>query len=132
MQWLIGVSVVSALLLFILLLSLGNGFFETAFSDPVKGIKWSIILVTMVSLLAFTIKILAKMTFSSLHLSRDSEEREQLAHFYLALKHETTISENERQLILQSLFSRSDTGLLKEDSAPTMPNGMLDKINIGK
>ncbi len=130
MKWLIGVSVVSSLLLFILLMSLGTDFFETAFSDPVKGIKWSIILITLVSLLAFSIKILARMTFSSLHLSRDAEEREQLTHFYLSLRHEKAVSDEERQLILQSLFSRSDTGLLKEDSAPTMPNGMLDKIQV--
>jgi hypothetical protein len=25
---------------------------------------------------------------------------------------------------MQSLFSRADTGLLKEDSAPTMPSGI--------
>jgi len=132
MYWLIGVSLVSALLLFILLMSLGNGFFETAFSDTVKGIKWSIILITLVSILAFSIKLLAKMTFSSLHLSRDAEEREQLTHFYLALKHDTSVSDNDRQLILQSLFSRSDTGLLREDSAPTMPNSMVEKIVNGK
>jgi hypothetical protein len=122
MKWLIGVSVTASLFLFILLISLGNGFFETAFSDAVKGIKWSIILITLVSLLAFSIKVLAKMAFSSLHLSRDAEEREQLTHFYLALKHDSTVSDSDRQLILQSLFSRSDTGLLKEDSAPTMPS----------
>lgn len=127
MQRVIWVSVVSSLFLFILLMSLGSGFFETAFSDAVKGIKWSIILITLVSLLAFSIKILAKMAFSSLHLSRDAEEREQLTHLYLALKHDSAVSDSDRQLILQSLFSRSDTGLLKEDSAPTMPSGIIEK-----
>jgi hypothetical protein len=128
MKWLVGVSVLSALFLFTLLMTLGTGFFETAFSDTVKGIKWSIILITLVSFLAFAIKILAKMTFSSLHLSRDAEEREQLTHFYLALKKDTSIEPEERQLILQSLFSRADTGLLKEDSSPTMPSSFVDKF----
>lgn len=132
MNWLIGISVISALFLFILLMSLGTGFFETAFSDPVKGIKWSLILITLVSFLAFAIKILAKMTFSSLHLSRDAEEREQLTHFYLALKKDTTIEPEERQLILQSLFSRADTGLLKEDSSPTMPTSIIEKFSNNK
>lgn len=127
--WLIGVSLVACLLLFILLFSLGDGFFDTAFSDKMKGIKWSIILITIVSLLAFTIKILAKMTFSSFHLSRDAEEREQLTHFYLALKKDTEINEQERQLILQSLFSRADTGLLKDDSSPTMPTSIIEKFS---
>ncbi|WP_348800412.1 DUF6161 domain-containing protein [Flavobacterium adhaerens] len=129
LNWLIGVSVVASILLFTLLMSLGTDFFKTAFSDPVKGIKWSIILITIVSLLAFSIKILAKLTFSSFHLSRDAEEREQLTHFYLALKKDTTIQAEERQLILQSLFSRADTGLLKEDSSPTMPSSFLEKIS---
>lgn len=128
LSWLIKISVTSAILLFILLMSLGTDYFESAFNDKIKGIKWSIILVTIVSLLAFTIKILSKMTFSSFHLSRDAEEREQLTHFYLALKKDTTIEPEERQLILQSLFSRADTGLLKEDSSPTMPTSIIEKF----
>lgn len=132
LNWLIGVSVVSAVLLFILLMLLGTKYFEEAFNDKIKGIKWSIILITIVSLLAFTIKILSKMTFSSFHLSRDAEEREQLTHFYLALKKDTTIEPEERQLILQSLFSRADTGLLKEDSSPTMPSTSIIEKFTGK
>ncbi|MFV5695425.1 DUF6161 domain-containing protein [Flavobacterium sp. LB3P122] len=132
LNWLIKVSVVASILLFTLLMSLGTDYFETAFNDKVKGIKWSIILITIVSLLAFTIKILSKMTFSSFHLSRDAEEREQLTHFYLALKKDTTIEPQERQLILQSLFSRADTGLLKDDSSPTMPTSIIEKFAGGK
>ena len=124
---LIGFSVISAILLFALLFFIGDDYFKSVFSDNLKGIKWSIILITIVSLLAFCIRILARLTFSSYHLSRDAEEREQLTHFYLALKHDTSVSDNDRQLILQSLFSRSDTGLLKEDSAPTMPSGIMEK-----
>ncbi len=96
-----------------------------------KGIKWSIILITIISLLAYGIKILARLTFSTYHLSRDAEEREQLTHVYLALKKDTSVEEVDRHLILQSLFSRSDTGLLKEDSSPTMPSGIVEKY-IGK
>jgi F0F1-type ATP synthase membrane subunit b/b' len=129
LNWLIKTSVTAAALLFILLMSLGTKYFEEAFNDRIKGIKWSIILLTIVSLLAFTIKILSKMTFSSFHLSRDAEEREQLTHFYLALKKDTAIEPEERQLILQSLFSRADTGLLKDDSSPTMPTSIIEKFS---
>jgi hypothetical protein len=129
LNWLIKTSVIAAILLFILLMTLGTEFYETAFNDRIKGIKWSIILITIVSLLAFIIKILSKMTFSSFHLSRDAEEREQLTHFYLALKKDTTIEPEERQLILQSLFSRADTGLLKDDSSPTMPTSIIEKFS---
>lgn len=132
LNWLIKISVTAAILLFVLLMSLGTEYFEVAFNDKIKGIKWSIILVTIVSLLAFTIKILSKLTFSSYHLSRDSEEREQLTHFYLALKKDTAIEPEERQLILQSLFSRADTGLLKDDSSPTMPTSIIEKFSGGR
>lgn len=129
LNWLIKISVTAAILLFVLLMSLGTEYFEVAFNDKIKGIKWSIILVTIVSLLAFSIKILSKLTFSSYHLSRDAEEREQLTHFYLALKKDTAIEPEERQLILQSLFSRADTGLLKDDSSPTMPTSIIEKFS---
>lgn len=127
--WLIILIVFAANGLFILLFQIPDGMLLKVFEDKVTAIKWSIILVTMVSLLAYGIKILARLTFSSYHLSRDAEEREQLTHFYLALKQDTSVTDNDRQLILQSLFSRADSGLLKEDSSPTMPtSGIIDKI----
>lgn len=133
LDWLIKISLYSSLLLFILLISLGNNFYQNVFNDHIKGIKWSLILITIVSIIVFIIRILAKLYMSSLHLSRDSEEREQLTHFYLALKKDTTIEPEERQLILQSLFSRADTGLLKEDSSPTMPTtSIIEKFSGSK
>jgi len=78
--------------------------------------------------LAYGIRVLARITFSSFHLARDAEEREQLTHIYLALKKDTTIDQEERKLIMQSIFSRADTGLLKEDSSPTMPGNIMSNI----
>lgn len=127
--WLIILIVFAANGLFILLFQIPDGMLLKVFDDKVTAIKWSIILVTMISLLAYGIKILARLTFSSYHLSRDAEEREQLTHFYLALKQDTSVSDNDRQLILQSLFSRADSGLLKEDSSPTMPtSGIFERL----
>ncbi|WP_232115434.1 MULTISPECIES: DUF6161 domain-containing protein [Tenacibaculum] len=98
----------------------------------VKGnaqtIKWSVIYVTFISFLAYGIKALHKVVFSSFHLARDSEEREQLTYFYLALIKEKAVDEKDKNLIMQSLFSRADTGLLKDDSSPTMPNDIMGKI----
>jgi len=69
--------------------------------------------------------------FSSFHLSRDCQERHTLTYFYLALLKENEIAPEEKQLIIQSLFSRSDTGLLKDDGSPSMPNDFAGKL-IGK
>jgi hypothetical protein len=56
------------------------------------------------------------------HLARDSEERYTLTYFYLSLLKDSNVDEKDRQLIIQSLFSRAETGLLKDDSSPTMPS----------
>lgn len=81
-----------------------------------------ILFVTLLSIYAFLIKALSKMAFSSFHLQRDAEEREQLTHVYLALTHEKEDMDIEaRNIVLQALFSRADTGLLSGDSGPTMP-----------
>lgn len=132
MDMLIRISLFGSTILFIILLAIGNNYYLNIFNDTVKGIKWSLILITIISLLVFIIRILSKLYMSSLHLSRDAEEREQLTHFYLALKKDTTIEPEERQLILQSLFSRADTGLLKDDSSPTMPTSIIEKFTGGR
>lgn len=90
-------------------------------NDKSAAIRWSIVYITLISFLAFGLKALIKYMFSSFHLSRDSEERYTLTYFYLSLINEKKVSDADRTLILQSLFSRADTGLLKDDAAPTMP-----------
>ncbi|MEN9370567.1 MAG: hypothetical protein RI952_1432 [Bacteroidota bacterium] len=97
-----------------------------------QAIKWSIIYVTFISFLAFGIRALNKVAFSSFHLARDSEEREQLTYVYLSLKKDNAIEEKDRILILQSLFSRAETGLLKDESGPTMPSNDLTSKIFGK
>jgi hypothetical protein len=89
--------------------------------DKCKAIRWSIVFLAFLSILIYGIKTLNKVTFSSFHLARDAEERYQLTHVYLALINEKALEKEDRLLVMQSLFSRADTGLLKEDSSPSMP-----------
>lgn len=96
--------------------------------DKSAAIRWSIIYITFISFIAFCIRALTKVMFSSFHLARDCEERHTLTYFYLSLTKESEVSQEDRQLIMQSLFSRADTGLLKEESGPTMPNDITGKI----
>lgn len=70
---------------------------------------------------AFLMKVLSRLTFSAFHLMRDAEEREQLTYLYLSLSHETDVDNTSREIILQALFSRSETGLLAQEHGPTMP-----------
>ena len=97
-------------------------------SDKSAAIRWSIVYVTLISFMAFCIRAVTKVMFSSFHLARDCEERHTLTYFYLSLLKDSKVDDKDRQLIMQSLFSRAETGLLKDDSSPTMPNDAISKI----
>jgi hypothetical protein len=129
--WLSGLIVFTLVAIGLLIWTLSEistGNIEKIFQNTGTAIKWSVIYITLISFLAFAIKIFSKLTFSSFHLVRDAEEREQLTYVYLALQKEKGIDQTERHLIMQSLFSRADTGLLKDDSSPTMPGNIVDKF----
>lgn len=102
-----------------------NSFFD---GDKSAAIRWSIIYITFISFMAYCIRAVNKVMFSSFHLARDCEERHALTYFYLALFESSDVTDNERELIMQSLFSRAETGLLKDDSSPAMPNDIAGKI----
>ncbi|WP_291148686.1 DUF6161 domain-containing protein [Flavobacterium sp. UBA7680] len=128
MRWLIILVIIGASMLFLLLWLTPEDMLESIFSkEPVRAIRWSIIFITFISFLFFGIQAVKKAMFSSFHLARDAEEREKLTVFYLSLIKDSTITQEDRSLILQSLFSRADTGMLKDDGNPTMP-GIFDKI----
>ena len=87
--------------------------------DTLQGI---VIFGTILALYAFLIRILSRLTFSAFHLMRDAEEKEQLTYLYLSLINDKKIDETSRDLVLQALFSRSETGLLAGEHGPTMPS----------
>jgi hypothetical protein len=130
-RWLISLIItvlVGIGLLIWCLAEISAGTLDKIFQNSGTAIKWSVVFITLISFIAFAIRIFSKLTFSSFHLVRDAEEREQLTYVYLALKKEKNIDETERHLIMQSLFSRADSGLLKDDSGPTMPGNIAEKI----
>lgn len=124
----IGTSIVGLIIFVVLALSLTPESLEKHIKNPAVSIRWSILSILAIALIVFLVKTFTKLTMSSYHLYRDAQERKQLTYLYLSLKSETQIPDTDRHIILQSLFSRSDTGLLKEDSGPTMPISMLDRI----
>ena len=90
-------------------------------------VKSSAVTTVIAGIAIYLLRILIKMTLSSFHLSRDATERRLLSYFYLALNKQKAVSEKERGLVINSLFSRADTGLLK-DSAPTMTENVVDLL----
>ena len=117
-RWLICslvVGVVGFLILFIIWL---KGHATGIQFDTVQGI---ILFGTGLAAFAFLVRTLSRLTFSSFHLMRDAQERTQLTYVYLSLINEDKIDKSSRDIILQALFSRSETGLLAGESGPTMP-----------
>ncbi|WP_430408706.1 DUF6161 domain-containing protein [Kordia sp.] len=127
--WLIGCSVIAVTILTLILYFISDGTLKELYERTGLAIRWSIVFITLISFLAFGIRTFTKLMFSSFHLARDAEERKQLTYVYLALKQDKNIDEKERHLVLQSLFSRADSGLLKSDTSPTMPGNILDKLS---
>lgn len=87
-----------------------------------QNLQGVLLFASLVSLIAYTVKTFARLTFSSFHLQRDAEEREQLTHLYLALGNQGDIDADSRKILYQALFSRSETGLLHKEQGPTMPS----------
>lgn len=127
--WLIGLIVITVLFLIIYICIAPSGLIANIVKGNTDSMKWLLVSITIISFLAYGIRSFNKIMFSSYHLARDAEEREQLTYVYLALYNDNKIDETERSIVLQALFSRADTGLLKEDSSPTMPGIILEKLS---
>jgi hypothetical protein len=85
-------------------------------------LKGSFLLLSILSLAIYVVRFLAKFAISSYHLARDAEERKQLTYVYLSLLEKKAVTPEQQQIVLQALFSRADTGLLKGDHGPAMPS----------
>lgn len=130
-KWAIGLGVVLGIGMLVFAIAFYLWLQGESIGIEVNSLQGAVIFATLITIYALTVQSLSKMVFSSYHLQRDAEEREQLAYVYLALTNEQgEIDVESRKIVLQSLFSRADTGLLK-DSSPTMPGimGLMKQSN---
>ena len=126
----IGISAVTIFILVALIVFIPETTNASHWFDTIKN---TAILTVITSVLIYGLRVAVKLTMSSYHLARDARERKQLTYFYLSLINEDAVSNKERELIITSLFSRSDTGLLKGDSSPEMPSiNISDAFKGGK
>ncbi|MBN1555843.1 MAG: hypothetical protein JXA11_13960 [Phycisphaerae bacterium] len=86
-------------------------------------IRMSLLILSVFALLVYGMRACLKLAMSNFHLKSDAFERAKLTESYLAIieKNPEAIPDGQREIILQSLFGRSDTGLLKDDGHPIMP-----------
>ena len=129
-------GIVWTVILAVMLLS-GIGFFSYLFTRWLTGVEialslhsfqGAVLLTVIISSFVFLVRIASRLAFSAFHLQRDAEEREQLAYVYLALVNEAAADEESRKIVLQSLFSRAETGLLAGEAGPTMP-GLSEAVS---
>ncbi len=127
--WLL-ISIVTAIAIVVVLIT-ALALFPNMFSDEshwFEIFKNSAILTAIASIAIYMLRLFVKLSTSAYHLSRDAKERNKLTYFYLALIEGKAVTEKERAIILNSLFSRSDSGLLKGDSSPTMSYNIADLV----
>ena len=96
--------------------------------DKSAAIRWSFTFFILIGFLAYSIRAVAKAMFSSFHLARDADERALLTKYYLGLIRKGSLEPSDRAIVMQSLFSRSDTGMLKDDGSPTMAGDLIAKV----
>jgi hypothetical protein len=96
------------------------------------GLRGSILMLVLISAIVYLLTLFVKISTSAYHLARDARERLQLTLVYLALMKDAAVKDDDRKIILQSLFSRADTGLLKGDSGPAMPSGVGNILELIK
>jgi len=129
-NWALTTSSIFIVFLTIVLYNLPKDLFE---QFGFNSVKTTLVFALIASIGIYIIRLFVMLSTSAFHLARDANERYQLTHVYLSLLSSKGINDTERSIVLQAIFSRADTGLLKGDSSPTLP-GMLDQIikNIKK
>lgn len=93
----------------------------------INSIQGVVIFTALLSVYAYMMRVFSRLAFSAFHLQRDAEERENLTHLFLAIQHGKEIDAESRRALFQALFSRSETGLLANETGPTMPLGDFAK-----
>jgi len=133
-KWAIGTSIFLIFLLTAILYKIPESLKVDVNKFKFEDLRATLILTIIISIGVYILRLFVKLSLSAYHLSRDAKERYQLTYVYLSLLNEGNVSESERNIVFQSLFSRADTGLLKGDSSPTLPDGMVQQIAklIGK
>lgn len=116
---------VSAILVIIGLLVFSSQFLDVNFKEIHISRLVSAAVLTTFGI--WVIKILSNIFMSHMHLATDAQERRTMIHTYLALTRKGHgPKEEDRQLILQTLFRPSTSGMVKEDSGPA---NLVDMVN---
>jgi hypothetical protein len=92
---------------------------------PVARLAESVVIITFI---VWIIRTLARLFLVNLHLAEDAAERVVMTNTYLALLRESAgVKDNDRRLVLEALFRRASTGIVKDDANPPFFLGLLQR-----
>ena len=133
--WSIAIVMLSILLLILLAIIVSP---QVSFNDKLITISVlskdmpvysSIILLAMISLVVYILRIFIKMAISSKHLMEEYKQKYSLTYFYLSLVNNGSIKDEKSQnIILTSLFTKADTGLIKNDNSNELDKTLLSLL----
>ena len=112
--FLVGASIMLALIFSMLVWFLYE--FPLDISKKIPFLSQSFFVVAIISFFIYIIRILVKLSMSNNHLAIEYEQKAAMTRFFQALTYDgESINENERLIIINSLFTKVDTGLVKTD-----------------
>jgi hypothetical protein len=85
--------------------------------------------VVLTTIVFWAARIITRLFLSEHHLAIDAEERAVMAQTYLALTAEKQATDQERAIVLGSLFRPTADGIVKDDAAPDLsPASLLSRL----
>lgn len=128
---LIGFSVIASLALVGGLYWIAGHAIEIATKDKPPAVYLVLVTlgVVLTTIVFWAARILTRLFLSEHHLAIDAEERAIMAQTYLALTAEGQATEQERGIVLGSLFRPTADGIVKDDAAPDLsPASLLSRL----
>ena len=111
-------SVLALIFTLVLLVIVIHDYSLNIIKKDLPFISESFILISVISFFIYIIRVLIKIVMSNHHLATEYKQKAALTRFYQALtKAGSNIDKDERLIIINSLFGKVETGLVKTDTS---------------
>lgn len=137
-HWAIAIVAISAVLMILLRcilnpkIEFGKKIITINLFSKEMPVYSSIIILSLICLIIYIIRIFIKILMSSKHLSEEYRQKYVLTYFYLSLVNSGNIDEKLGNTILALLFTKADTGLIKNDNSNEYESLIKMLTSVGK
>ncbi|CDA09055.1 MULTISPECIES: DUF6161 domain-containing protein [Fusobacterium] len=99
-------------------------------NDILNYFPKTFLFVGILSLALYVLRVFVKITLSNKHLQLECEQKAALTRFYQVLVHDgKNINENERLIIFNALFSKTESGLIKLSDTPNEIENIISLLS---